>query len=308
MISKTFKIMIASIAIALTFSLSSAMADEPPCNFTDPCLTSCTKDWQEMTLTYSPCTNCDITITYLYKACSCLDEYGNEYDHYGVYYKSTTIPKICLSTCFSDEEDAVDAALQYFFDTILQPRMSDPNTEAIEFKTKACYELVDILEGDLTEVEPCEGMYGCCEYEFGTFELPFFGKLKYWKEVNSVNVCDVWGPNYNNCYSMCGKVWGILTFWNQYGILKPVTIEQYSFILAPNPTHDNISLQIPDIIFDEIKIQVFDINGNILFESKTKSDAKNININTSNYSSGNYYIVVRANDECIYSSKFEIIK
>lgn len=307
---KLFKPVVAGLAILIAFSLTifAQSPPEPPCDFSDPCLSTCNSDWQEIDLQFTPCPTCTITITYYMKACECQDENGVMRDHFGIYLKGFFIPTECLTSCFTTYEDAVDAASQYFFDQVMQPKMSSPNTEAIEFKTKACYKLVDILETDLVGVEPCEGQYGCCEYLFGTFTIPWFGKIRYWYEEYSIDVCDVWGPVFENCYSMCGKFGTILSVWNETGILKPVALDNYNFSVSPNPVKNSFELHIPSNITGNIDIQIFDTHGKCLYSNPESGEISKVSVNTSGFSTGTYYIIVNMNGECVYAEKIIILQ
>ena len=63
--------------------------------------------------------------------------------------------------------------------------------------------------------------------------------------------------------------------------------------LFPNPTTDLLTLSIKSAKLDNFSIQIFDAQGKIMANDNYSSLAKNIGINTSNWSAGIYFLIMK---------------
>ncbi len=63
--------------------------------------------------------------------------------------------------------------------------------------------------------------------------------------------------------------------------------------LFPNPTTDLLTLSIKSAKLDNFSIEIFDAQGKIMANDNYSSLAKNIGINTSNWSAGIYFLIMK---------------
>ena len=63
--------------------------------------------------------------------------------------------------------------------------------------------------------------------------------------------------------------------------------------LFPNPTTDLLTLSIKSAKLDNFSIEIFDAQGKIVANDNYSSLAKNIGINTSNWSAGIYFLIMK---------------
>jgi hypothetical protein len=88
-------------------------------------------------------------------------------------------------------------------------------------------------------------------------------------------------------------------------ISKPI---QNEFILFPNPTDGFVYLnRIPDKN-EELKIEIFDLNGVLLLYKVFKNESNPIVLNIKHFASGVYFAKVTSNKNGIFSSKLILIK
>ena len=63
--------------------------------------------------------------------------------------------------------------------------------------------------------------------------------------------------------------------------------------LYPNPTTDLLTLSIKSEKLDNFSIEIFDAQGKLIANDRYSSLAKNIGVNTSNWSTGIYFLIMK---------------
>ena len=75
----------------------------------------------------------------------------------------------------------------------------------------------------------------------------------------------------------------------------------------PNPTTDLVTINIQDTKLSEIILEITDINGIIVSTQKYAGITNNIGLNTAYWSNGNYFLLLKNNENQVIGS-YKIIK
>ena len=106
-------------------------------------------------------------------------------------------------------------------------------------------------------------------------------------------------PNYN-----CRNVYGlskIIATWNCANLLpeskerrSDQSLETSFFTIAPNPTTDQFTIQLPEVSDKEFQVQVIDMLGRIVHQKKLAARTRATTIDLADYQNGIYYVELRA--------------
>ena len=106
-------------------------------------------------------------------------------------------------------------------------------------------------------------------------------------------------PNYN-----CRNVYGlsrIIATWNCENLLpeskerrSDQALETSFFTIAPNPTTDRFTIQLPEVSDKDYQVQVIDMLGRIVHQTELPARTTTTTIDLADYQNGIYYVELRA--------------
>ncbi len=303
------------VLVAMIFAVSNLIAQspEPDCPFTDPCLDNQT--WGEEIIVWDDpnCLDCQISLTYLVITTDgCIDENGNPYTIFAFYLDKISYSPSCL-LCYSFEQMNAKVAI------VFKQEVLDPVTQGaigpyvVEFKLRECYTLQQIATGEWVNMEPCENLWGCCEYRyFPPGSLMGEG----WFQMDPDGQCEEFDSNnpLNTCFSICQYFGEALTedpiednpFKLATKTSSNINGTNY-FTIAPNPITNEINLSISELIKGNFELQVVNLKGEIIFY-QSYSDIYKIQISSNEFANGTYLVNLIKNDLIIDSKQVVINK
>jgi alpha-tubulin suppressor-like RCC1 family protein len=83
------------------------------------------------------------------------------------------------------------------------------------------------------------------------------------------------------------------------------TMNKHNISLYPNPTQDSVTLTY-DLVEDNASVVLYDISGRIMYQNMLSSTTGELQVNTSEYQSGIYILVVKQGNKVIQQEKLII--
>jgi hypothetical protein len=102
---------------------------------------------------------------------------------------------------------------------------------------------------------------------------------------------------------------------NHEGMIPPVSIAEPDtygakdrFKIFPNPAHDHITFDIPSLLPNESRLQLYDAQGRLVYEKLLPPDFGSFTVNTTDFSNGVYFYRYSVGGTSLQDGKISILK